>query len=285
MGSIGLVDGRIIDLNEKIIEMEDRGYQFGDGVYEVTRVYNGRPFALRPHVDRLYHSLRELKIPGVYTYDELAAFHEQLIKESGLASAAIYLQITRGVAPRTHGFPETTIPRLTMSIRPVKTNTELRASGAKGIYVPDERWLRCDIKSINLLGNILAKQASKEAGAFEAVQVRGRIITEGSSSNFFLVKDGVLWTHPVNNLILRGITRTLVIDKLAPQLGLPVIEKEFDRSFAFKADELFLTGTTTEIMPLVQMDRDRVGDGKPGPITRKLIEAYDELIVRECGAK
>ncbi len=285
MGPIGLVDGRIIDLSEKIVEMEDRGYQFGDGVYEVTRIYNGRPFALRPHIDRLYRSLRELKIPGVYTFDELAAFHDRLIKESGLTSAAVYLQITRGVAPRTHGFPETTVPRLTMSIRPAKTNTELQQSGAKGVYVPDERWLRCDIKSINLLGNILAKQASKEAGAFEAVQIRGSIITEGSSSNFFVVKDGALWTHPISNLILCGITRTLVIEKIAPRLGLPVIEKEFDQSFAFKADELFLTGTTTEIMPLVQMDRDKVGDGKPGPVTRKLIEAYDAMIANECGAK
>lgn len=285
MGPIGLLDGKIIDLSEKIVEMEDRGYQFGDGVYEVTRVYNGRPFGLKPHMDRLYRSLRELRIPATYTFEELAEFHERLIKESGLTEAAIYLQITRGVAPRAHAFPENMVPRLTMTIRATKANVELQASGAKGAYTPDERWLRCDIKSINLLGNLLAKQRAKEVGAFEAVQIRDGVVTEGSSSNFFILKDGVLWTHPVSNLILRGVTRTFIIEQLAPKLGLTVVEKQFDRAFADKAEEAFVCGTNTEIMPLVLMDSTQVGDGKPGPITRKLIEAYNALIVKECGAK
>lgn len=285
MGSIGLVDGRIIDLSEKIAEMEDRGYQFGDGVYEVTRVYNGRPFALKPHMDRLYRSLRELKIPAVYTLDELASFHERLIKESGFDQAAVYLQITRGVAPRAHAFPENMVPRLTMSIRPAKANVELQASGAKGAFVPDERWLRCDIKSINLLGNLLAKQRGKDVGAFESVQIRDGVVTEGSSSNFFIVKDGVLWTHPVSNLILRGITRTIIVERLAPKLGLTVVEKGFDKAFALKAEEAFVCGTNTELMPLIKIDNDRIGDGKPGAVTRKLIDVYNALIVEECGAK
>lgn len=285
MGTIGLVDGRIIDLNEKIVEMEDRGYQFGDGVYEVTRVYNARPFALKPHTDRLYRSLRELKIPAVYTFDELASFHERLIKESGFDQAAVYLQITRGVAARAHAFPENIVPRLTMSIRPAKANVELQATGAKGAFVPDERWLRCDIKSINLLGNLLAKQRGKDVGAFESVQIRDGIVTEGSSSNFFIVKDGVLWTHPVSNLILRGITRTIIVERLAPKLGLTVVEKGFAKDFALKAEEAFVCGTNTEIMPLIQLDNARVGDGKPGAVTRRLIDAYNALIVEECGAK
>ena len=285
MGPIGLLDGKIIDLGDKIVEMEDRGYQFGDGVYEVTRVYNGRPFGLKPHMDRLYRSLRELRIPATYTFEELAEFHERLIAESGITEAAIYLQITRGVAPRAHAFPENMVPRLTMSIRATRANVELQATGAKGAYVPDERWLRCDIKSINLLGNLLAKQRGKEVGAFESVQIRDGIVTEGSSSNFFIVKDGVLWTHPVSNLILRGVTRTFIVEQLAPQLGLTVVEKQFDRPFAQKAEEAFVCGTNTEIMPLVQMDSDKVGDGKPGPVTRKLISAYNALIVKECGAK
>lgn len=285
MGAIGLLDGRIIDLKEKIVEMEDRGYQFGDGVYEVTRVYNGKPFALKPHMDRLYRSLRELRIPAVYTFEELASFHERLIAESGLTDAAVYLQITRGVAPRAHAFPENMVPRLTMSIRPTKANVELQASGAKGALVPDERWLRCDIKSINLLGNLLAKQRGKEVGAFESVQIRDGIVTEGSSSNFFIVKDGVLWTHPVSNLILRGITRTIILEQLVPKLGLTVIEKGFDQAFALKAEEAFVCGTNTEIMPLVRLDSATVGDGQPGAVTRKLIEAYNALIVKACGAK
>jgi len=285
MGPIGLVDGRIINLDEKVAVMEDRGYQFGDGVYEVTRVYNGRPFALKSHMDRLYRSLRELRIPAVYTFEELAGFHRRLIEESGLDSAAIYLQITRGAAPRAHAFPENVVPCLTMSIRPAKSHAELRAAGAKIVFVPDERWLRCDIKSINLLANLLAKQRAKEAGAYEAVQVREGIVTEGSSSNFFLVKDGVLWTHPANNLILRGVTRTIIVEKLAPQLGLTVVEKPFDAAFARKADEVFLSGTNTEIMPVALLDGDKVGDGRPGPVTSKIMEAYDALITQECGRK
>ncbi len=285
MGPIGLIDGRIIDLGKKVVEMEDRGYQFGDGVYEVTRVYNGKPFALKQHMDRLYRSLRELRIPAVYTFDELASFHARLIEESGLAEASVYLQITRGVAPRAHAFPENIVPRLTMSIRPAKTNRELQASGAKGAFVPDERWLRCDIKSINLLGNLLAKQRGKEAGAFEAVQIRDGIVTEGSSSNFFIVRDGVLWTHPVSHLILRGGPRNFVVARLAPQLGLTVVEKGFDKAFALKAEETFVTGTNSEIMPLVQIDNETIGDGKPGPVTRRIIDAYNTLIAEQCGAR
>jgi D-alanine transaminase len=283
MGPIGLLDGKIIDLSEKIIEMEDRGYQFGDGVYEVTRVYNGRCFALKPHMDRLYRSLRELKIPAVYTVEELAEFHQALIDRSGLKEAAIYLQITRGVSPRAHMFPDNVVPRLTMSIRPANALGELRAKGAKGALIPDVRWLRCDIKSINLLGNLLAKQQAKEANAFEAIQVRDGVVTEGSSSNFFIVKDGVLWTHPVSNLILRGITRTILIEQMAPKLGLTVIEKQFDVPFTHKAEEAFVCGTNTEIMPIVQLDSAAVGDGKIGPVTQKLMDEYAALIKKECG--
>jgi D-alanine transaminase len=286
MGPLGLVDGKIIDLNEQVIQMEDRGYQFGDGVYEVTRVFNGRCFGFKPHMDRLFYSLRELKIPAVYTTEELAEFHERLIKESGLKEAGIYLQITRGVAPRAHGFPENVVPRLTMTIRPANANNELRAAGATGVFAPDVRWLRCDIKTINLLGNLLAKQKAIQAGAYEAIQVRDNgTVTEGSSSNFFVVKDGVLWTHPVSNLILNGITRRYVLEKVAPQLGLTVVEKEFDVAFVKKAEEAFVTGTITEIMPFIALDGEPVGDGKVGPVAQKLINAFQAIIREECGAR
>jgi D-alanine transaminase len=243
-------------------------------------------------MDRLYRSLRELKIPATYTFEELAGFHELLIKESGITDGGIYLQISRGVAPRAHAFPDNSVPRLTMSVRPAGSIADLRATGAKAVFVPDERWMRCDIKSINLLGNLLGKMTAKAAGGFEGVQIRDGVVTEGTSSNFFLVKDGVLWTHPVSNMILRGVTRTFVVDHLAPTLGLTVIEKQFDLAFVQKADEAFLSGTTTEIMPLVTMDATpvggktwSVGDGQPGPVTRKLAMAYDALIVKECGKK
>ncbi|MCE5286794.1 MAG: D-amino-acid transaminase [Pelosinus sp.] len=283
MRSLGLVDGKIVDLAENVVPMEDRGHQFGDGIYEVTRVYNKQCFALKMHMDRMYRSLRELRIPAVYTYDELISFHELLIQESGIVDGAVYLQITRGAAPRTHAFPEQIVPRLTMSIRPGGARkTELWENGAQIIVIPDERWLRCDIKSLNLLGNILGKQKAKEAGAFEAVLVRDGQVTEGTSSNVLAVKAGVVWTHPTNNLILKGITRTIVVEQLAPKLDIPVIEKPFSAEFLKDADEVFLLGTSTEVMPIVSIDGKSVKSGKPGEITQKIQQAYQELIDEEC---
>lgn len=284
MGSIGLIDGKIVDLSENVVPMEDRGHQFGDGVYEVTRVYNGRCFALEPHLNRMFRSLRELRIPATYTMEELIEFHELLIKESGISEGAIYLQITRGVSPRGHAFPEKVEPRLTMSIRPVNDTSSkaLRENGAKAIIIPDERWLRCDIKSLNLLGNILGKQRAKEAGCFEAIMVRDGFITEGTSSNFFIVKDGLLWTYPTSNLILKGITRTIVLDKILPRLNLMVIEKPFSADFAKGADEAFVTGTNSEIMPITIIDGKPVKDGKVGPITKQVQQTYKDLIDEEC---
>ncbi|EIW17929.1 MULTISPECIES: D-amino-acid transaminase [Pelosinus] len=284
MRELGLINGRFVDMNEKVVTMEDRGHQFGDGVYEVTKVYNGKCFALRPHLDRLYQSLRAIRIPATYTFEELVQFHEALIKESGITEGAIYLQITRGAAPRVHPFPEQVVPCLTMSIRssgPVKQ--ELRDNGVKIILIPDERWLRCDIKSLNLLSNVLGKQQAKEAGCYEAVMVREGSVTEGTSSNFFVVKDGVIWTHPATNLILKGITRTILLERLAKELDLTILEKAFDVSFVKGASEAFLSGTSTEIMPVNSIDGKLVNDGVVGPITRKLQAAYTQLIDEECG--
>lgn len=284
MKELGLINGRLIKMDEAVITMEDRGHQFGDGVYEVTKVYNGKCFALKPHMDRLYQSLRAIRIPATYTFEELVQFHEALIKESGITEGAIYLQITRGAAPRVHPFPEHVVPCLTMSIRGSgPANQELRKNGVGIILIPDERWLRCDIKSLNLLGNVLGKQQAKEAGCYEAVMVRADYVTEGTSSNFFVVKDGVIWTHPATNLILKGITRTILLERMARELNLTVLEKEFDKAFLKGISEAFLSGTSTEFMPVVSIDGKKINDGSVGPITRKLQLAYMELIDEECG--
>lgn len=285
MRPLGFVDGKIIDLSENVVPMEDRGHQFGDGIYEVTKVYNGRCFALKRHMDRAYRSLRELRIPIVYTYEELEEMHNLLIKESGITEGGIYLQITRGVAPRAHGFPEHVVPRLTMSIRPASSNANLLENGVKGLLIPDERWLRCDIKSLNLLGNILGKQRAQEAGCYEAIQIRNDVITEGTSSNFFIIKDGILWTHPVSNLILKGVTRSIIVEEIAPALDLTILEKTFTPDFAKKADEAFVSGTTSEIMPILSLDGIKIGNGDVGPITRQLQQAYNAIIDKECGRK
>ncbi len=283
MGALGYIDGRIVDLKELVVAMEDRGYQFGDGVYEYTKVYNGKCFSLKPHIDRLYRSLRELRIPAVFTFAEMEEIHNRLIAESGIENGGIYLQITRGWAPRAHQFPETVVPCLTMTIRPSTINAAQWETGVGVVAVPDERWLRCDIKSLNLLGNILAKQKAKEASCFEAIMIRDNMVTEGSSSNFVIVKDEVLWTYPTCNLILKGVTRTRVLEEIVPANGLSVLEKAFTLDFAKKADEAFLTGTTTEIMPIVTIDGQMIADGKVGPISRKIQKGYKDAIAKECG--
>ena len=175
-------------------------------------------------MDRLYRSLRELRIPAVFTFDEMAGIHERLISESGIQNGGIYLQITRGWAPRVHQFPDTVIPCLTMTIRPSTMNPKHWEDGVGVLSIPDERWLRCDIKSLNLLGNVLGKQKAKEAGCYEAVQIRDNMVTEGTGSNFFIVKDEVLWTYPLSNLILKGVTRTRVLEELAPTLGISFLK-------------------------------------------------------------
>lgn len=284
MQSLGFFDGELISLDEKIVSMEDRGHQFGDGIYEATRVYNGKCFQLERHLNRCVRSLRELRIPIVYTHEELTQIHEKLIKESGITDGVIYFQITRGTSPREHGFPKNVVPHISMSIRPASTRTDLQESGIKCLLTPDQRWLRCDIKSLNLLGNVLAKQAAHEADCYEAVQYRAdqNIVTEGSSSNFFIVKDGVVWTHPVDNLILKGITRTVLLEDLAPKLGITVLEKTFSPEFAQNADEAFCTSTSLEVMPVVKLSGKQIGEGVPGTVTKSLLKAYKERIQQQC---
>ncbi|HMM21843.1 MAG TPA: D-amino-acid transaminase [Selenomonadales bacterium] len=284
MGPIGLIDGRIVaDLSEKLVEMEDRGYQFGDGVYEVTPVFNGRCFGLQRHMERLFRSLREMRITVGYSAEDLYGYHERLIQESGIVDAGIYLQITRGFAPRNHNFPDNAAPRLTMTVRPIPPSLlQYIETGAEAIVVPDLRWLRCDIKSLNLLGNVFAKEQAKEAGVFEAIQVRDGAVTEGSSTNFFAVKDGVLRTHPLSNLILQGVTRTIVVDELAPKLGLKVVEEPFGVDFATNADEAFVTGSLCNVTPITGLDGRPVGDGRIGPVTRQLVEAFTALVGQAC---
>ena len=219
----------------------------------------------------------------MFTFAEMEEIHNRLIAESGIENGGIYLQITRGWAPRAHAFPDTVVPCLTMTIRPSSINAAQWDTGVGVVAVPDERWLRCDIKSLNLLGNILAKQKAKEAGCYEAIMIRDNMVTEGSSSNFVIVKDGVLWTYPTGNLILKGVTRTRVLEEIVPANGLSVLEKAFTLDFAKKADEAFLTGTTTEIMPIVTIDGQPVADGKVGPITKKIQKGYKDAIAKECG--
>src|SRR5690625_1071941 len=232
------------------INIEDRGYQFGDGIYEVIRVYNVNCFKLDAHLQRLQQSAKyiELKLP--YSIVEIKNKLIKLLNKNNLRNGHIYLQVTRGVAPRTHHFPNDSSAVLIAYTQERERPIQKMKLGISAITTEDIRWHRCDIKSLNLLGNVLAKQKAKEQDCDEAILHRDNIVTEGSSTNVFIVKGRKLYTHPVNNYILNGITRNVVI-QLALDNHLSVIEEEFTMNDLFKADEIFITSTTIEITPIV----------------------------------
>jgi len=275
---IAYFNGRFMPKEEVKISPDDRGFLLGDGVYEVIRSYSGRLFKVEEHFRRMARSLRELRIHGVDTED-LKGIVEALIEynELGDGDAKLYIQITRGVAPRRHSFPdEGTPPTVYATASPFQPPRQKWEHGVRIILVPDIRWARCDIKSVALLPNILANQQAKERGAEEAVFVRDGAITEGSHTNFCAVFDGELATHPKSNYILAGIMRETVLD-LCDELDVPVKEFPIFERDLKEADELMILGTTSEIMPVVQVDDRQVGDVTPGRIAMKLQRAYREL--------
>jgi D-alanine transaminase len=272
------LNGQFIPRSTASIPVEDRGFIFGDGVYEVWRVVNGHLFELERHLKRLNFGLGELRIdtPEIARTDVILSVAERLLRENDLTTgeASLYLEVTRGAAPRTHQFPAPgTRPTVFVMTNRFTPPEELRARGATAITGPDVRWLRCDIKTVQLLPNVFAKQAAAEQGATECVLIRDGVVTEGSHANVFGVFDGVLRTHPLSNLILPGITRALVLE-MARDLGIPAEEQAIDELELSAADELFLAGTTTDIMPIVRLNDRHVGTGSPGEITQRL---YKEL--------
>ncbi|MBN2909894.1 D-amino-acid transaminase [Polycladomyces sp. WAk] len=272
-----LFNDQLIARDEARVDVEDRGYQFGDGVYEVIRVYGGHPFCLEEHLDRLERSAREIRMPLPYSREKTEHLLLQLIEADHLKEGYLYVQITRGVAPRDHAFPSKSEPVLTAYAVESQRPTDLMKNGIRAITQEDIRWLRCDIKSLNLLGAVLAKQAAVDAGAQEAILHRNGTVTEGSATNVFIVKDNTLWTHPANHLILHGITRAVTL-KLAEKEGIPVREEAFSLEDLRSADEVFITSTTKEIVPVVAVDGIPVGTGQPGLVTRKLQQAFEQKI-------
>lgn len=274
------LNGQYLPLEEARVPVEDRGFLFADGLYEVIRVYNGRIFALEPHLRRLADGLRALRI-GFTGLDELGPIAERLLDENGLRSgdATIYIQVTRGAAPRAHAFPSPDVPpTVYVAARPFTPYpAAYYENGVKAITVPDTRWTRCDIKTVSLVANVLANQQAKEAGAFEALFVRDGVVIEGSHSNLFAVYGDTLVTYPASNYILAGITRSIVLD-IAAELGIPVRQGPILADQLFAAGELFLSGTTTEVMPVVQVDGRPIADGRPGPVTQRIQRAFRERI-------
>jgi D-alanine transaminase len=280
MLNIGLLNGRFMPLDQLMVPVEDRGYQFGDGVYEVIRTYRGQPFQTEAHLSRLDRSARAIELASPYRAEHWRAWIHEGIQRAGYPESKVYLQLTRGVAPRDHVFPQQATPTAVLTVRQMtELNPALRSTGVDVMTLEDLRWARCDIKSINLLGNVMARQRAKAAGAFEAVFIRDGQITEGAVSNVMIVRGSVVITAPEDHRILAGVTRRLVLD-LARKHGLGVEERVIPIEELRRADEIFLTGTTIEVLPVVRVDGQSVKMGRPGPVTTQLSDWFTSEYVR-----
>jgi D-alanine transaminase len=278
MARIAYVNGRYLPLSQAGVSIEDRGFQFADGVYEYFAVLGGKLADGKGHLERLWRSLAEIRIERPMSEAALVMVMRETVRRNRVRDGAVYLQVTRGTAPRDHPFPD---PAPTPSVIVTAKPLDLAVAEAKadqGVAVltqPDIRWSRCDIKTVGLLPNVLAKQAAREAGAYEAWLVDDLgLVTEGSSTNAWIVDaDGVLRTRDTNANILRGITRLNLID-LAEQAGTPVSLRPFTVEEAKQAKEAFITAASTFVMPVVKVDGAVVGDGRPGPVARRLRALY-----------
>ena len=276
MARYAYVNGRYVDHREASVHIEDRGYQLADGVYEVVGVRDGKLIDEKPHLDRLDRSLQELRIAQPVSRGTLDFIIRELMRRNRLRDGLVYMQVTRGVARRDHAFP--TMPVKPSLVLTTKNTRHLEADAGPGIAVksqPDIRWERCDIKTVALLPNVLAKQAARENGAYEAwlVDAAG-CVTEGASTNAWIVtKEGELVTRQTDSGILAGITRG-TLKSIADTLQLKLVERPFSLSEAKQAREAFITSATSFVTPVIRIDDEPVGDGKPGPTARRLRQEY-----------
>lgn len=286
MPRVAYVNGQYVPHESAAVHIEDRGYQFADGVYEVCAVLAGRILDFEPHLLRLDRSLRELRIASPMSQAALKVVIQETVRRNRVRNGLVYLQVTRGVARRDHAFPTNTPVSLVITAKPFDFGAVIRRSerGVSVMTTPDLRWARRDVKSISLLPNILAKQAAREAGAYEAWMVDGDgYITEGSSTNAWIVAaDGTLVTRSLSNEILPGITRSGIF-RLAAEQGIKIAERKFTVAEAQNAREAFLTSTTAFAMPVVSIDGKAIGNGEPGSICRRLIRHYWAFLRQETG--
>ncbi len=276
MPEIAYVNGEFVPLARATLSVDDRGTQYGDGVYEVIRTYGGRLFAADRHFARLRRSAAAILLPED---DERLVAIESIVSDAvergGFSESLIYVQFTRGTAPRGHLWPKGLRPNCVVTVRPFAIDLEReRREGVKVVLAPDLRWGRCDIKSLNLLPNVLARNEAREKGAFEAVFVdRDGRVTEATTSNVFVVENGALLTPPLRPNLLPGVTRSIVLE-LARSEGVPLREAETTREALLAADEVLLSSTTVEVLPVVKIGDRPVGDGGPGPVHARLFAAF-----------
>lgn len=271
MDELCWIGGRIVPLRDARVSVDDRGFVFADGVYEVLRVYGGKPFAVDLHLERLSRSCEGIEIALPQTHQRLADIVQQLVTQSGLADGIVYLQVTRGVAPRGHAFPTDTPPTLIAYTRAMSFTHLARH---RVISVEDDRWQRCWVKSIALLPNVLAKQKAVRAGADEAILVDGGLVQEGSTSNVAIVVGNTFVTPPVGKKVLPGVTRAVLID-IAQKIGMDVAERAFTLDEAYAADEAFLMSTTREIAWIGEWDGRAIGRNVFGPWTGRLSDGFE----------
>jgi len=274
-GDIVYFDGRYMPKSEVRVSPDDRGFLLGDGIYEVAAAYDGRFVALDRHMGRLRRSLKESRIDGSIA-DPLETVFQELLERNDFAESGktmVYMQITRGAATRSHAFPKVACrPTVYAYAAPFPDMGNLSA-GTSAITRPDLRWSRCDIKVISLIANCFANQEAKEAGAFEAILIRDGVALEGTHTSFFAVKDGTVRTAPLSNLILPGITREITIEA-ATRAGIEVVEEPVRADELSSMSELFITGTTTEVVPIIKLDGKPVGSGAVGDVTATVMELY-----------
>ncbi len=283
MPGLAYLNGRFLPLEEATVSVEDRGFQFGDGVYEVIRVYRGVPFRPHDHFLRFERSARAIAIPCPLSGAEWEALIRDGIARSRCGDGKVYVQLTRGAAPREHAFPEAGRPTFVMTFRDAAgVDASFQRHGIHAVTLPDLRWARCSVKSLNLLPNLLAKQAANEAGAFEAILVKDGLVTEGATSNVCLVREGGIVTPSLSERLLAGVTRAVVLE-LAGQHGIAVDERDVHEGELARADELFLIGTTIEVLPVAQLNGAPVGARTPGAVTQAIGEAFRRCVLFETG--
>lgn len=278
MASI-LVNNEMVERGA-LVDIEDRGYQFGDGVYEVIGIYDREPFMMDEHLERLVRSAKEVQLTLPFTISTFKKQLLDLIKKNAIQEGIVYLQVSRGIASREHAFPGSDVtPEIVAYTREETPLTDKENEGATAVLTEDIRWLRCDIKTLNLLPNVLAKQKAVQNGAIEAILHRGNTVTEASASNVFMVKGNVVYTHPVNNYILNGITRRKIIE-LCAEMEITVKEEIYSVDDLLQADEVFISATKLDVIPILKVDDSIIGNGDPGAYTKRILKAFHASIVK-----
>ena len=277
MARVAYVDGHYSDLGRTTVPVEDRGLQFADSVYEVIALVAGRLIDLELHLARLSRSREGLGLPAPMTDAGLRVVLNEVLRRNRLRDGLLYLQVTRGQAPRNHAFPARPRASLMVTLRAWSPFPSSLASGVAVVSGDDLRWQRCDLKTTGLLPNVLAKQHAHEAGAFECWMVRDGVVTEGSSSNAWIVRNGSVYTHPLCEHVLGCITREVILE-LADANDIEIVERGFSLSEAGTADEAFLTSTSSFVVPVVNFDGTDVGTGTPGPVTCRIRELYRDHV-------